>query len=142
MNVRRLAPLGLGLALLLIALQGTQVGVAQIEGDIGVIDIDTIWNLKLLPALEEQLIAETARLQAELDAAAIGKSEDEKQILFDGYQSQLYTFQQGLVDELLEQVRLAIAVIADELGLSVVLDANSVMYGGVDVTEAVLARLP
>ena len=81
-------------------------------------------------------------MQAELDEAVVGKSETEQQRLFEEYQAQLYSYQQQLVDELLAQVRETIAVVAEELGLSVVLDANGVMYGGVDITEAVLDRLP
>lgn len=142
MKLRWVVSLGLALALVGFFFHGAHVGVAQTEGEIGVIDIDSIWSVKLLPALEDALVAETARLQAELDKAVIGKSEAEQQQLFDEYQAQLYAYQQELVDELLAQVHETIAVVAEELGLSVVLDANSVMYGGVDVTEAVLNRLP
>lgn len=142
MKLRWVVSLGVVLAFVGFFYHGALVGVAQTEGEIGVIDIDSIWSVKLLPALEEALVAETARLQAELDAAVIGKSEDEQQQLFDEYQAQLYAYQQRLVDDMLAQVRDAIAVVAEELGLSVVLDANGVMYGGVDVTEAVLNRLP
>ena len=56
-------------------------------------------------------------------------TETEQQRLFEEYQAQLYSYQQQLVDELLAQVR-TIAVVAEELGLSVVLDANGVIRGG------------
>lgn len=142
MKLRWVVSFGLALAIVGFLFHGARVGVARTEGEIGVIDIDSVWSEKLLPALEEALIAETARLQAELDEAVVGKSETEQQRLFEEYQAQLYSYQQQLVDELLAQVRETIAVVAEELGLSVVLDANGVMYGGVDITEAVLDRLP
>lgn len=141
MKLGRVAPLVVAVALLVVMLQGQPVGVARTEGSVGVIDLDAVWSHNLLPALEAPLADETARLQRELDREAAGKPEGEKQQIFDEYQSRLYAYQQQLVDELLAHVREVIGEVADELGLSVVLDANSVMFGGVDVTEVVLSRL-
>lgn len=141
MKLRNAVPLALLLALFIVVLQDVPVGVARQQGDIGVINLDAVWNEKLLPALEAPLAQETARLQSELDAAVADKPDAEKQRLFDEYQSRLYAYQQQLVDALLDEVRMVISEVASELGLSVVLDANSVMYGGVDVTDTVLARL-
>lgn len=143
MKRERLAALLLAAAVVGIVLFVSKepTGMAQRQGDIGVIDLEKIWIESILPALEEPLRQETARLQAELDRAVVGRPEAEKQQLFDSYQSQLYAFQQRLVDELLQEVRRAIAIVAEELGLSVVLDSNSVMYGGIDITEPVLQRL-
>lgn len=142
MRLRNAVPALVAVALVALLLHRAPSGVAQPRGDIGVIDLEIVWNERLLPALEGPLARETARLQAELDAAVANRPEAERQQLFDEYQARLYAYQQELVDNLLAQVREVIASVAKELGLSVVLDANSVMYGGVDVTEAVLDRLP
>lgn len=125
----------------ILLIQDRPVGVAQRQGHIGTIDLEAIWNHNILPGLEEPLIQETARLQAELDIAVEGKTEAEKQETFDAFQTKLYALQQEIVDGLLDDVRRVIAEVAEEQGISVVLDANSVMYGGIDVTHAVLERL-
>lgn len=124
-----------------VLLQGQPTSIAQRNGDIGIIDLERIWGTNILPALDAPLKSETARLQAELDAAVRGKSEAEKQQLFDAYQVRLYSLQQEIVDQLLEDVRRAIGEVAGDLGISVVLDVNSVMFGGIDVTDLVLDRL-
>lgn len=122
-------------------LQNQPIGIAQRQGDTGTIDLEAIWTHHILPGLEGPLMQETARLQAELDVAVQGKTDAEKQQTFDAFQAKLYSLQQDLVDELLDDVRRVIAEVAEEFGISVVLDANSVMYGGIDITQAVLQRL-
>lgn len=124
-----------------VLLQGPQIGIAQHQTEIGTIDLDDILNAQVLAGVNEPLEEETARLQKELDEAIVDKSEAEKQQIFDEYQAKLFALQQELVDNLLHDIRNVIAEVAEDTGLDVVLDASSVMYGGVDVTDLVLQRL-
>lgn len=111
---KRLAPVVIALCFVsFVLLQGQPVGVAQRQGDIGIIDLEAIWSGNVLPALEGPLAQETALLQAELDAAVADKSDAEKQQIFDAYQARLYALQQELVDELLDEVRRVIGEVAD-----------------------------
>ena len=75
-----------------------------------------------LEARYEARMAELAALQAEMKASRVGKYEELSKLVADG------------VDN-------AIKAAAEEQKLALVLRKDSVMYGGVDITEAVLAKL-
>ena len=75
-----------------------------------------------LEARYEARMAELAALQAEMKASRVAKYEDLSKLVADG------------VDN-------AIKAAAEEQKLALVLRKDSVMYGGVDITEAVLAKL-
>ncbi len=108
------------------------------EGSVGYVNLERIWAQALLPALDPPLQAETERLQAELDQLVEGKSEAERQALFEEYQGRLYARQQQLLDPMLLYVGEVIGQVAEAMGVTIVIDAQSVLWGGVDMTAAVL----
>jgi len=114
---------------------------AQTESSIGYVDVDRIIEEYLVPVLDEPLSKETARLQAEFDAAAEGLDDEEKLNLFNQYQAELDWYKQQLIDEQLPTINGAVARVAQREGVSVVVDRQIVLYGGVDLTDAVLAEL-
>jgi len=114
---------------------------AQIESAVGYVDVERLINEYLVPVLDEPLARETARLQAEFDTASADLPEEEKLELFRQYQNRLDAIKQRMVDEQLPFINDAVAAVAQRQGVTVVLDRQVVLYGGVDLTEAVLAEL-
>ncbi|HEY8417936.1 MAG TPA: OmpH family outer membrane protein [Limnochordales bacterium] len=114
---------------------------AQTESTIGYVDADRIIEGYLIPVLDEPLSKETARLQAEFDAAAEGLGDEEKLNLFNQYQAELDWYKQRLIDEQMPTINDAVAKVAQRHGVSVVLERQVVLYGGVDLTDAVLQEL-
>lgn len=120
-----------------IAIVGSALGEGP-EGSVGYVNLEQVWALAILPALDPPLQAETERLQIELDELVEGKTESERQALFEEYQGRLYARQQQLLDPLLIRVGEIIGEVAENMGVDIVIDAQSVLWGGVDMTPAVL----
>lgn len=108
---------------------------------IGYVDVTRIIDEYLAPALDEPLAQETARLQAEFDRRAQSLGQAERQELFFQYQALLNLIKQEMIDEHLPYIDRAVAEVAVRQGVSVVLEKQAVLYGGVDLTEPVLAYL-
>lgn len=120
-----------------IAIVGSVLGAGP-EGSVGYVNLEQVWAQALLPALDPPLQAETERLQVELDQLVEGKTEAERQTLFEDYQGRLYARQQELLDPMLVRVGEIIGEVADNMEVNIVIDAQSVLWGGVDMTAAVL----
>lgn len=114
---------------------------AQSESLIGYVDVDRLIEEYLVPVLDEPLSQETARLQAEFDAAAADLDDEEKLNLFNQYQAELDWYRQQLVDAELPNINDTVIRVAQRLGIAVVLERQVVIYGGVDLTDAVLEEL-
>lgn len=114
---------------------------AQSESFIGYVDVDRLIEEYLVPVLDEPLSQETARLQAEFDAAAADLDDEEKLNLFNQYQAELDWYRQQLVDAELPNINDTVIRVAQRLGVAVVLERQVVIYGGVDLTDAVLEEL-
>lgn len=129
---------GVLLGALAVAWAGISIGGAQEQAQVGHVSVEALWELALRPALQPPLEAETMRLQAELDARVEGKSDEERQALFEYYQSLLYSRQQKLIDAMLVYVSQVIGQVAVDLKVTTVVDQQIVLYGGVNMTAAVL----
>lgn len=135
--------LKVGLIVLLlgaIAIVGNVLGEGP-EGSVGHVNLEQVWAQAILPALDPPLQAETERLQVELDQVVEGKTEAERQALFEEYQGRLYARQQQLLDPMLIRVGEIIGEVADNMGVNIVIDAQSVLWGGVDMTATVLSAI-
>lgn len=108
---------------------------------IGYVDVTRIIDEYLVPALDEPLAQETARLQAEFDQLARDLSEPERQELFFQYQALLNLIKQEMIDQYLPNIDRAVAEVARREQIGVVLEKQALLYGGVDLTELVLAFL-
>lgn len=64
-----------------------------------------------------------------------------EQILVDKYEGAIQEKDTELTNKLLEDVKKAIEKVAKKKGLAVVLDKQSVFYGGVDITDEVIEEL-
>lgn len=114
---------------------------AAADGTIGYVDVTRLIDEYLAPVLDEPLALETARLQAEFDKQAQDLSEQEKQDLFNRYQALLNMIKQAMIDEHLPNIDRAVAEVAGREQIAVVLEKQAVLFGGVDLTDRVLAHL-
>lgn len=81
--------------------------------------------------------AETERLQAEFDQERQGLGQSETQALFQQYEARLAAYRQELFQPFLEELEAAIQKVAEENGVTVVLNQEVVVLGGVDLTQPV-----
>lgn len=114
---------------------------AAADAVIGYVDVTRIIEEYLVPVLDEPLAQETSRLQAEFDQLALNLSELERQELFVQYQALLNLIKQEMIDQHLPNIDRAVAEVAAREQIGVVLEKQAVLYGGVDLTDLVLALL-
>lgn len=117
-------------------LAGWLVGPVQGKnsGLIGIVDMERVIG----EYMAEPLLKARDELQAKFDQES-AQLEDELEIsqLFSGYQAQL----NKLEAEYRDKIRAAVAEVGKERGVEVVLPAAGVLYGGIDLTDEVLAVL-
>jgi outer membrane protein len=87
-----------------------------------------------------------AERQKDLDAKTKGKEltdEEKKQIseLISKYEEEIENKDKELTAKLFEEIKLAIEKVAKRRGLILVVEKQSVFYGGIDITEEVIAEL-
>jgi outer membrane protein len=115
---------------------------AEQKSNVGVLDLELVWSQKVLPTLELVMQPEIQRLQQELDSRiALITEESEKQSLYEQYQEILLNIQQEQLDIVLAKVQKTVEIVAEKMGIDVVVDKQLVICGGVDITQAVLAEL-
>ncbi len=93
-----------------------------------------------IKASRDVLEKETAKLQSEYDKASASLSKDEKVKLFQEYQTKLDAKKESMLAKAFEKVNQIISEVAQEQGLSMVLDKQVVLFGGKDITSAVLKK--
>lgn len=138
--------MALGIVALLIVvasalvLGGQTASSAEEKPSFAYIDTVRLWNE--LPQMNEMRAAleeETQKKQAAYDAEA-AKLEDEeaRRKLFQKYQDELEAQKDAMLNQVLERTYQLIKKVAEEQGFDVVLERQSVLYGGYDLTDAVL----
>lgn len=113
---------------------------AQDRSEVGWIDDSALVNDYLVAKASAEIALvnqETARLQAQFDRERLGLNEAEAEQLFYQYQARLEAYRQELYGPYLEELRAAIEQVAEEHGVSVVLNQQVVLWGGVDLNEPV-----
>ncbi|NLK07706.1 MAG: OmpH family outer membrane protein [Firmicutes bacterium] len=142
---------GIGVLLVLIVL-GTSVSMTRAgqNAAVGYVHSEKLVDSFIKPAIEQPLSVEIERLQGELDAEVAPLLEnneeenlEEAQAIKNKYEAILDQRKQELIAPLLAELRASIEKIADSRGISIVLDNTygMVIYGGVDLTDAVLSDL-
>lgn len=127
--------------LLLAAMPGTGWGQAVEGMTFGVVDSDRIIDEYLAEDLRESLEMATEELQVEFNRESAGLDDDAKEELFREYQARLNAIREALIQERLPRIHAAIREVAQNNEITMVLDLSAVHYGGVDLTDEVLARL-
>jgi Skp family chaperone for outer membrane proteins len=80
-------------------------------------------------------------LQSQLSAQLRGKNADQRQQIVASFQSQLSDEKKKVVDPVTDSTNAVIASVAKKKGLLLVIDSQSRVYGGTDVTPDVLKAL-
>ncbi len=142
---------GIGL-LLVFGLLGASLSLtkAKQEAVVGYVNSERLVTDFMEPTVRGPLTQETDRLQRELDAEIAklqnddeNKKFEEAQALKNKYQAVLDQKKQELIAPLLVQTRDSIQKVAENRGITLVLDNTYglVLYGGMDLTEEVLQDL-
>lgn len=105
--------------------------------DIGIVDQAAIGNLPQFQAAKAQLTGIQQQLQSQFQSAIKGKSAADQQRISQDFQSRLAAQQHQIFDPLLGRANAAIAQVAANKGLSVVVDKQIVIFGGLDITKDV-----
>lgn len=90
---------------------------------------------------EAALEARALEMQKQLEEETREMDLEEQQRLLSSYQQQLGLYEQELILEIIQQIEDSIAVVARREGISVVLEASHILYGGVDLTQKVIEYL-
>jgi len=127
-----------------IALTQSGAGIASAagNGNVGVVDYRQIMSQHPnLQSANEQMQKAVTDAQKEFEEKSANMSDQEKANYYNQTQERLQVKQQELLDPIEKSVNDAVKKVADAKGLSVVLDKNTVVYGGQDITNDVVSRL-
>jgi outer membrane protein len=133
---RASAVIGSALVLALVLALTPQVLATDIA-DIGVVDQAAIGNLKPFQDAKAQFTQIQAQLQAQFAVAIKGKSAADQQRISADFQSRLAAQQAQIFNPLIGRANAAIAQVAANKSLSVVVDKQIVIFGGMDITKDV-----
>lgn len=105
--------------------------------DIGFVDQQALGNLNAFAAAKTQFGQIQAQLQSQYQSQIKGKSAADQQKIAQVFQGRLAAYQHQLFDPLIGRANAAIAQVAANRNLSVVVDKSIVIYGGLDITKDV-----
>ncbi|HXW50965.1 MAG TPA: OmpH family outer membrane protein [Candidatus Acidoferrales bacterium] len=109
--------------------------------DIGYVDQSALGQLPPFVAAQQQYAQYQQNLAQQFQAAIKGKSQPEQQQIYQNFNNQAAQKQRDLFGPLLGRAQAAIASVAANRGLSVVVDKTIVIYGGLDITQDVISML-
>ncbi len=115
---------------------------ARAESSIGYVSILAIFDAhpeKDQLSFEFQQRADEMR--AELEEEAQDLDPDEQERLVESYEQQLAQYEQELIAGLIDEIDDVVARVAERENVQVVLEAQNVIYGGLDLTELVLEEI-
>ena len=93
-----------------------------------------------IKAAWESIAKKKAELEEELNAKAAGKDEAERTSLLEQYNKQYNDYARSVLEPAQKSLEDAIAAVAKEKGVTVVIDDSVVHLGGIDITEDVLKK--
>jgi outer membrane protein len=105
--------------------------------DIGFVDQQALGNLSAFTAAKTQFGQIQAQLQSQYQSQIKGKNAADQQKIAQVFQGRLAAYQHQLFDPLIGRANAAIAQVAANRNLSVVVDKSIVIYGGLDITKDV-----
>lgn len=121
---------------------GSGIASAAGSGNVGVVDYRQIMSSHPnLQSANEQMQKAVTDAQKEFEEKSKSMGDQEKSDYYNQTQERLQVKQQELLDPITKSVDDAVKKVADTKGLSVVLDKNTVVYGGQDITNDVISRL-
>ena len=109
--------------------------------DIGFVDQAALGQLGPFVAAQQQFAQYQRGLGTQFQAAIKGKSQADQQRIYQDFNNRAASKQRDLFNPLLARANNAIASVAVNKGLSVVVDKSIIIYGGLDVTKDVIDML-
>lgn len=139
MKIRNAAPLAALLAL--IAAVAAPSAIAADLSDVGYIDQAAIGALPVFQRANADVAQYKSQLDAQFAGAARGKSAADQQRIAAPFQQKFMEKQRSVLGPLFARAQAAIAQTASNQRLSVVVDKRIVVYGGQDITKAVISLI-
>ena len=121
---------------------GSTASAAAKESAIGVVNYQMLVSQSPeLANVRTAMQNEIATAQRDFDEKSKAMSDAEKQRYYKQLQERLGNKEKELMDPVLKNIELNIQKIADKKGLSVVVHKDTVVFGGVDITDEVIRAL-
>lgn len=139
MKIRNAVPLAALLAL--IAAIAAPSAIAADLSDVGFIDQAAIGSLPQFQRANAEVAQYKSQLDAQFAAAVRGKSAADQQRIAGPFQQKFLDRQRSVLGPLFARAQAAIAQSASNQRLSVVVDKRIVVYGGQDITKAVIGLI-
>lgn len=109
------------------------------KGRIAYVDLWTVFNVHPGKAsAEEELNMLAQDMQAELEEKASDLPEAQQQEMLQEYQTKLSQQEQELIEGIIDEIKAAIVDVAEEKEVKLVVDKQSIFYGGYDLTQDVI----
>ena len=120
---------------------GTGVASAASSSNVGVVDYRQFTTLKIYTDAEAEMQKAVQQAQREFNEKSANMSDQEKQAYYQQTMERLQQQNTDLMEPVQKQVEDAVKAIAEAKGLSVVLNKDTVVYGGTDITQDVIKKL-
>ena len=118
--------------------------VSRAAGEAAVIGkVDGVRLGQEFPAMQkavDNILKQKAALEKELNTKAEGQDQETQRTLLDQYNLKYNEYAKQQLEPAENALKSAIAAVAKEKGVTVVLDSSVVHLGGIDMTEAVLKK--
>ncbi len=125
--------------------QGSFSGIASAassESAIGVVNYQMLLSQSPdLASVEEAMKQEIATQQKNFDEKSQNMNDTEKQRYYQQLQEVIANREKELMEPVFQKIEAAIKKVADKKGLAVVVEKNTVIYGGLDITDEVAKTL-
>lgn len=114
----------------------------QSVDQVAYVDLEKVFNQHpARTAAEQKLNQKAAAYQQKIEQEAKSLPGVEQKKLLYSYQSELENLEAELLDSVLKEVENIIIETAENKKVKFVLEADDVLYGGADLTDAVLAKI-
>lgn len=120
---------------------GTGVASAASSSNVGVVDYRQFTTLKIYTDAEAEMQKAVQQAQQDFNEKSANMSDEEKQAYYQQTMERLQQQNTDLMEPVQKQVEDAVKAIAEAKGLSVVLNKDTVVYGGTDITQDVIKKL-
>ena len=120
---------------------GTGIASAASSSNVGVVDYRQFTTLKIYTDVEAEMQTAVETAQKEFNEKSANMSEKEKQEYYQQTMERLQHQNPDLMEPVNKQIVDAVKAVADAKGLSVVLNKDTVVYGGTDITQDVIKKL-
>lgn len=120
---------------------GTGVASAAASSNVGVVDYRQFTTLKIYADAEAEMQKAVQQAQQDFNDKSANMSDQEKQAYYQQTMERLQQQNTDLMEPVQKQVEDAVKAIAEAKGLTVVLNKDTVVYGGTDITQDVIKKL-